>query len=341
MSHMTSKRLSSAAGRLMFSEGDHLGLYLPPTGLAAASTEDLALSVVVMPALAMEIVCCSITSWMEVRSVSSILSNSSMQQMPMSAITSAPPSSTISPVSVSRVTAAVRPAPELPRPVVYTPRGDTFTMCFSSWLFATPGSPMRQRWISPRSFIPSASVRLEPPQSCSSIAFLMSSWPKISGAMDLASLPYASGSSAICSTRLCISGVSTYSLNFFLCCTTCCASRKVLWVGPARSARKPVSTFGRWIPVMSTRSPGLITRVSSPLTCTVIVLGTWPMGTSSASSWIFTSWNLTNREPRVCWCSCEAWAAPRVCAGEGHCCSGMYESPHTSWNTSNPQSSHV
>jgi hypothetical protein len=56
-------------------------------GLAAARTEVLALSVVVMPALAMETVCCSITSWMAVRSLSSILSNSSMQQMPMSAST--------------------------------------------------------------------------------------------------------------------------------------------------------------------------------------------------------------------------------------------------------------
>lgn len=56
-------------------------------GLAAARTEVRALSVVVMPALAMETVCCSITSWMAVRSLSSILSNSSMQQMPMSANT--------------------------------------------------------------------------------------------------------------------------------------------------------------------------------------------------------------------------------------------------------------
>jgi hypothetical protein len=36
-------------------------------------------------------------SWMAVRSPSSILSNSSMQQMPLSASTSAPPSSTCAP----------------------------------------------------------------------------------------------------------------------------------------------------------------------------------------------------------------------------------------------------
>jgi hypothetical protein len=64
------------------------------------------------------------TSWMAVRSPSSILSNSSMQQMPLSAITSAPPSSTISLVVGSFITAAVRPTPEEPLPVVYTARGE-------------------------------------------------------------------------------------------------------------------------------------------------------------------------------------------------------------------------
>lgn len=37
-----------------------------------------------LTALAMDTVCCSITSWMAVRSASSILSNSSIQQIPMS-----------------------------------------------------------------------------------------------------------------------------------------------------------------------------------------------------------------------------------------------------------------
>jgi hypothetical protein len=36
-------------------------------------------------------VCCSMTSWIDVRSLSSILSNSSMQQTPMSANTKEPP----------------------------------------------------------------------------------------------------------------------------------------------------------------------------------------------------------------------------------------------------------
>ncbi|KDR14097.1 hypothetical protein L798_11833 [Zootermopsis nevadensis] len=69
--------------------------------------------------LAIEIVCCSITSCIAVRSVSAILSNSSIQQMPWSASTSAPPSNIISPVRGSFMTAAVRPTPDEPLPVVY------------------------------------------------------------------------------------------------------------------------------------------------------------------------------------------------------------------------------
>jgi hypothetical protein len=43
-------------------------LYLPYKGLAAAMTEHLALKVVTIPALEIEIVCCSIASWIEVLS---------------------------------------------------------------------------------------------------------------------------------------------------------------------------------------------------------------------------------------------------------------------------------
>ena len=76
----------------MFSTGETFGLYLPYKGFAAAKIEVRALSVVDMPALLIDMVCCSITSWIAVLSESSILSNSSMQQMPLSARTSAPPS---------------------------------------------------------------------------------------------------------------------------------------------------------------------------------------------------------------------------------------------------------
>ena len=78
----------------------------------------LAFREVVIPALAIEIVYCSITSWIFVLSLSSILSNSSMQQIPVSARTKAPPSKTTSPVVWSFITAAVRPTPDEPLPVV-------------------------------------------------------------------------------------------------------------------------------------------------------------------------------------------------------------------------------
>jgi hypothetical protein len=87
-----SKRDSKAAGKLIFSTGDTLGLYRPYRGLAAARIDVRAFRVVDIPAFDIDIVCCSITSWIAVRSVSSILSNSSMQQIPLSASTSAPPS---------------------------------------------------------------------------------------------------------------------------------------------------------------------------------------------------------------------------------------------------------
>ena len=138
-------------------------------GLAAARTEHLALSVAWMPALAMVTRPCSITSWMAVRSMSDILSNSSMHTTPLqqmlllhmlvfrrkifdsflklisygtfrkivifllyfsfskfahlSARTIAPASSLLSPLSESVVTAAVKPTPDEPRPVVATALG--------------------------------------------------------------------------------------------------------------------------------------------------------------------------------------------------------------------------
>ena len=51
--------------------------------------------IIVLLTLAMETVCCSITSWIAVLSESIILSNSSIQQTPLSASTSAPPSEMI------------------------------------------------------------------------------------------------------------------------------------------------------------------------------------------------------------------------------------------------------
>lgn len=77
-----------------------------------------------MPALAIDTLYCSMTSYIAVLSLSSILSNSSIQHTPISANTNAPPSNYNSLVTGSLVTEAVRPTPLLPLPVVYTALGD-------------------------------------------------------------------------------------------------------------------------------------------------------------------------------------------------------------------------
>lgn len=109
---------SKAAGRFKFFWVDYFLLYRPKIGLAAARTAVLEFKVVMMPALVIETVCCSMTSWIAVLSYSSILSNSSMQQIPMSAKTRAPASKESSFVIGSVTIAAVKPTPELPFPVV-------------------------------------------------------------------------------------------------------------------------------------------------------------------------------------------------------------------------------
>ncbi|EZA51964.1 hypothetical protein X777_09279, partial [Ooceraea biroi] len=64
----------------------------PPSGLVAAMTEQRLFNVLTMPALAIEIVCCSIASCTEVLSCELIVVNSSTQQTPPSASTNAPAS---------------------------------------------------------------------------------------------------------------------------------------------------------------------------------------------------------------------------------------------------------
>ena len=61
-----------------------------------------------------------------------------------------PPVLTISPVVGSFCTAAVRPTPEEPFPVVYTARGDRWAMYLISWDLATPGSPASRQGGAPR-----------------------------------------------------------------------------------------------------------------------------------------------------------------------------------------------
>ena len=87
-------------------------LYFDSAGFAAANIAVLVLSYATIPAFAIEIVYYSIASCKIERVSSFILSNSSIQHIPISLRTSAPLSRTISFVSGSLVTYAVRPTAE-------------------------------------------------------------------------------------------------------------------------------------------------------------------------------------------------------------------------------------
>jgi hypothetical protein len=87
----------------MFSTTDNLGSYFELTGFAAARIAVLAFRVQMIPALATDTVYYSIASWRITLVLSSILSNSSIQHIPLSDKTRAPLSRTISLVSGSLV----------------------------------------------------------------------------------------------------------------------------------------------------------------------------------------------------------------------------------------------
>ena len=154
-----------------------VGSYRPPLGLAAAITEHRACSVVTMPALDTEMLCCSMASWMLTRSWSFILSNSSMRHTPRSASTRAPPSNVHSRVIGSRCTAAVRPTADAPLPVVYTARAAVFSTYFRNWDLATPGSPSSRTLMSPRIRCFPVETFSCPPNMESASAVLMCEWP--------------------------------------------------------------------------------------------------------------------------------------------------------------------
>ena len=78
-----------------------------------------------------------------------------------------------------------------------------------------------------------------------------------------------------------------------------CASRNVSESKPCVSWRKPVFIMGRNTPVTATWSPGMACLVTSPLAITVMERGMCPTGTWSLCSWILSSWNLMNFDPRV------------------------------------------
>jgi hypothetical protein len=90
-------------GSFIFYTTESFVLYFDSTGFAAARIAVLALSVQIIPAFATDTVCYSMASCKMFLVPSSILSNSSMQQIPLSDRTSAPLSRTISFVSGSLV----------------------------------------------------------------------------------------------------------------------------------------------------------------------------------------------------------------------------------------------
>merc|ERR1719499_2648766 len=132
----------------MLSTTDSFGSYADSFGLADAKIDVRAFSEQTMPAFATLTVCCSIASCKIARALSSILSNSSMQQSPRSESTRAPLSNTKSPVAGSLLIEAVKPTALLPLPEVYTPRGASLKAYCSSCDLAVDGSPQSKELIS-------------------------------------------------------------------------------------------------------------------------------------------------------------------------------------------------
>ena len=177
-----SKRLNKESGNPIFSWIRRFLSYCPYTGFAAARTEHLALRLACIPALAIVTVCCSMASWMATLSASLILSNSSTQTIPRSASTIAPASNLLSLVSGSEVTAAVKPTPLDPLPVVDTARGAIVMTDLNNWLLAVEGSPTMSIFTSPLKWVPLSKFFSTPLNNCNASAFLITAWPWILGA---------------------------------------------------------------------------------------------------------------------------------------------------------------
>mmetsp|Transcript_28488 Transcript_28488/g.79666 ORF Transcript_28488/g.79666 Transcript_28488/m.79666 type:complete len:223 (-) Transcript_28488:383-1051(-) len=179
---MRSKRLRSGLEMPVFTDMDSLGSYsLPALGFVAASTLVRVFRVHTSPALATDNDCCSIASWIVVRSCGRIESNSSMAQTPPSARTRAPASNIHSPVAASRTAVTVSPALVLPVPVVRTERGTSLATNLRNCDLPVPGSPTRRRWTSPRTRSPPSPVRATPPRTMSMTASFTVRSPYICG----------------------------------------------------------------------------------------------------------------------------------------------------------------
>ena len=107
---------------------------------------------------------------------------------PLSARTIAPAAKYLSPVSLSKITAAVKPTPEVPLPVVLITNGAIHKTLLNNYDFAVDGSPITKILISPLKCVPFSRVFSIPPSNISNIANLISSCPYIDGAIDYDSI---------------------------------------------------------------------------------------------------------------------------------------------------------
>ena len=139
--------------------------------------------------------------------------------------------------------------------------------------------------MSPRSTMPSPRVRPAPPTRARRSAFFTSSWPKISGAREEASLSYTSAAEEAASTAAVNAASSAASPYDGLSWVTAVTSRKV---EASRGERPPLppcgpaaapDASGRKMPATVTASPGFTQRVISPRRWSVMERGVEPVGT--------------------------------------------------------------
>mmetsp|Transcript_10812 Transcript_10812/g.19231 ORF Transcript_10812/g.19231 Transcript_10812/m.19231 type:complete len:247 (-) Transcript_10812:659-1399(-) len=241
-----------------------------------------------MPALAIVTLPCSMASCMATLSMSDILSNSSMHTIPRSPRTMAPADNVLSPLSLSTVTAAVRPTPLDPRPVVLSANGAMFRTNRSSWDLAVEGSPTKRMFMSPRIRVCS-SFRSSPPSSIKRIACFSCSKPKMEGAIPSAKKRSNSGGD-LALTSLAILDrswvVRVGSFNFLPKWMTLLPTKTVwnliLWSSPLDGC--PLLVYAWYTPQILTRSPGFTLSTKSSSSRTSTDRGSCPTGADSGIS---------------------------------------------------------
>mmetsp|Transcript_11200 Transcript_11200/g.26701 ORF Transcript_11200/g.26701 Transcript_11200/m.26701 type:complete len:205 (-) Transcript_11200:678-1292(-) len=204
-----------------------------------------------------------------------------MHTIPRSPSTMAPASRRRSFVSSSRVTAAVRPTPDAPRPVVDTACGDTASMNRNSCDLPQDGSPINKILISPLKWVPLSRFFSAPPKSSSNKPFLTSSCPKIVGAIERDNSSKVPGLLAMFLMASTSAGFSSACLMSSPSCRMQLEMRTVLKT-PEAFGWEPTKV--RYTPVISTLSPGLTLCTKSSSAITSTYLGKAPEGACSGIS---------------------------------------------------------